>query len=331
VRRVAYLLVCFAGYFVALCIANRPRFWWQEVLCSRALYWLPFAFAAVWFLVRGVVREGAERAWLRGGALACFVYAIAFALWKIVPYVYYSHWSSVADDSGARMRGIWVDSWSAADRVAELGRTITSKQPSVVMIAGIAPNDALRDPLFETFPYRARTATVDPVDGELPSIAIASKIPFAAGSIDQLGLEALPGGVFPLQLSNSAVLELGVMALMPSDSQAAFERNRITSRRLSSLMRNSKAPRVVAAQFYTTPFSQFMAVYPEQTKMRSLMYGIGLYKTVDMNNPLSNSTESNVFVSRDITRLEFERIRIRGRARAMLYFQVQLREVIVGH
>lgn len=326
-RRVVYLFVSFAGYFVALCIANRPRFWWQEEVCSRALYWLPCALAAFWFLAREVLRGSAGRTWLRGGALVCYGYVLAFMFWKLVPYMHYSSWPRVADDSGVRLRGIWVDSWSAADRVAELEYIITSKQPSVVMLAGIAPSEALRASLFETFPYRARTATVDPVNGEQPSIAIASKIPFEIEGIDQLGLEALPGGVFPLRLSNGAVLDLGVMALTPSDSQPTFERNRITSRRLSSLMRNSRAPRIVAAQFSTTPFSQFMAVYSEQTKMRSLMYGIGLLKTVDMNNPLSFSTESDVYVSRDITRLAFERIHMTGRSRAALFFDVRLGDV----
>gem|GEM_PF-1666998 len=323
-RRVIFLIVCLTGYFLALCVANRPRFWWQETLCSNALYWLPFALVALVFLSGDLIRKRTTRPWMLWSAVVCYGYASVFMLCKLFPFVHYNRWPLVIEDSESNVRGLWVDGWSAADRVAELNEVISVKQLSVVMIAGTAPHEALRDPLLDLFPYRATTAPVEPANGEHVSIAIFSKVPFTSERIDQFGVEALPGGVFPLQLPNGAVLELGVMSLVPSDSQQSFERNRITSRRLSALMRSSSAARIVAAQFSTTPFSQFMAVYPEQVKMRSLMYGIGLYKTFDMNNFSNYSTESNVFVSHNVARIEFERIRVEGRSRAMLYFHVQV-------
>jgi hypothetical protein len=71
------------------------------------------------------------------------------------------------------------------------------------------------------------------------------------------------------------------------------------------------------------------AIYPEQTRMRSLMFGAGLLKTTDHRSWLSNFTHSNVFISKDLTRLEFERIVLPERANALFYFSVaRARQVV---
>jgi hypothetical protein len=137
-----------------------------------------------------------------------------------------------------------------------------------------------------------------------------------------LGIEAFPGGVFVLQQEGSAAIEIGVMRLERSISSEVFERNRVTSRRLASLMRNSDEPRLVVAQFGTTPFSQLMAIYPKQARLRSLMFGMELSKMFEIAWPALVSPGSNIFVSRDFTRQTLELIHLPGCQSPLIFFRV---------
>jgi hypothetical protein len=318
------LLLCLAGYVAALCVANRPRFWWQELFASLALYWLPLAAIAFAWLARFVfsqplkVTRGAA-SWGVLGALGCYGYVIVFMGCKLAPYLFYDRWPAQVSQGSATVSGLWIDQWGRGDSISALQALVTRKAPMVLMVSGENSAVELLGAMTERFPNQVRTQCTD---GDV--ISVFSQLPFGAQQFDNLGVEAFPGGVFSLQVHDGRQIELGVMALSRSTSQELFERNRITARRLSSLMRNSREPRIVAAQFSTTPFSQLMALYPEQARLRSLMFGAGLHKTFNMEHPFVITTDSNIFVSRDFARLSFEAITIPERERTALFFRVAL-------
>jgi hypothetical protein len=246
-------------------------------------------------------------------AFGCYTYCVVFAVSCLWPYAHFRGFNHSSDERGFSLSGLWIDRWSPHERLVDVQQLILRRKPTLVVFSGYL-SEGLDD-----YAHRAVTASL-----ENGGIRILSQIPIASQQIDQLGLESFPGGVFTLQPPSGPAIEVGVMALKPSMSQEIFERNRITARRLSSLMRNSSAPRLVAAEFATTPFSSFVSVYSEQAKLRSLMFGQGLLKTFNLESPLALSNDSNVFVSRDLEPVVFERIILPGRARSVLYFEVRV-------
>lgn len=314
------VLACSIGYMLALCVANRPRFWWQEALCSHTLYWMPLALIAFGGLVIFNCRRRAPLVRVVSLlAVGCYGYVITSAAATLLPYASFHQWPEVSDERAFTVSGIWVDEWSQSDRSTELERIITEKGPTLVMVSGEFSPALLTTAIAQRFPHQARTESV-----ERGGITILSSLPFRPDPIDELGIEAFPGGLFILEPPNHAAIELGVMTLERSTSQEVFERNRITSRRLSSLMRNSHQPRIVAAQFSTTPFSQLMGVYPRQARLRSVMYGLGLFATFRETSGRPAAPQSNIFISRDFARKNFERIDLAGPRRDALFFALQM-------
>lgn len=321
--RLSSVVLCLAGVLAALCVANRPRFWWQELFCSLALYWLPPAIIAGTWLVRKAFSRAAHPgsstvSCLLWGGVVCYGYVIFSMGSVLMPYLWPSRWAPLTNEDSTIISGLWIDGWSSRDTFSDLRELISRMDPMVVMVSGELAVSERSGDMLRRLPYQARTAS-----SENGGISIFSAVPIRAEHID-LGIEAFPGGIFSLSVPGRQSVELGVMALARSTSQELFERNRITARRLSSLMRSSKEPRIVAAQFGAAPFSQLMAVYSEQVRLRSLMCGLGLRKTFNMENPLVITTDSNIFVSRDFSRLSFERIHIPMRERAVLSFRVAL-------
>jgi hypothetical protein len=141
----------------------------------------------------------------------------------------------------------------------------------------------------------------------------------------QLGFDALPGGVVSLAMPDEGEFELGVLMLERSHDKASFERNRISSRRLSSLMRNSQQRRIVVGNLNTTPFSMLSSIFNEQSGMRSLVFQSGFVNTLGVLSLNSHVFGRNVFVSRDMVRKDFEFVDLPGRNEPVVFFSVLVR------
>jgi hypothetical protein len=299
------LLVCFGGILAALCVANRPRFWWQELFCSAALLWLPLALLALLYLVRLVLMSRPSRSLLTLGAIGCYGYIVTHTVLILAPYLTYDRWPQFSGLPTKELSGLWIECPPDAGSPGDIERLIGRIDPTIVILGDGSTADQLSVDTVKRYPHRMHTSSM-----EQGNIVLLSQIPFGSQVAEDLGIEAFPGGVFVLQPEGMLPVEVGVMTMKPSTSQDIFERNRITSRRLASLMRNSHAPRLVAAQFNTTPFSPLMSIYPEQARLRSLMFGMGLQTLWGFERAPFAGATSNVFVSRDFVRQAFERIRI---------------------
>ncbi len=327
-------LVAFVGIFLALCLLNRPRFWWQEQIVAVTPYWIALAIVAAIFLAYALFRSpsdtlkrsllGLLRKLYLAIAVCSYGYVLAVTTYRVLPYIYYpsSHKLMGYGDTRATFKILWIDGLSSSDTLAEIAalRAIKDVHLSVVSSAAkskLNPRVVAGVPLFETAPF-VEQAT----GGE---IALYSHYPFGPRRLTKLGVAALPGALFEVLLSNDLTIELGVMTLLPALSAESLEQSRITSRRLASLMRSSQGPRVVIAQFNTTPFSQLRGIYLDQVKLVSLSYGRRSPSALLLDLPpfnamfknahsasayLANRTAGEVLVSKDIVPVSYNEIKI---------------------
>jgi hypothetical protein len=252
-------------------------------------------------------------------AVLTHLFVIGYVVSSVKPYLTFNRWPHVVSEHSAQLSLVYVDGWSKDDRVGEFLSLVEERKPSLVVLSGRDVGPAMAALSSEQFPYRSHTRQSD--DGE---ISIASVVSLAPDVIEGLGFNAYPGGVVTLQLTPSKVVQLGVLMMEPSFSKEQFERDRISTRRLATLMRNSEDTRVVLANFNATPFSQFTSMYIDQARMRSLLFGRGLLKTFDLRTPLIHLLVSNALVSRDVAPHEVELLQLSGRSRAALYATLRI-------
>lgn len=328
-------LVAFVGIVLALCILNRPRFWWQEQIVAFTPYWIAFAIVAAIWLIRALCRslpgafKGSLLAILRKLYLAisvcCYGYVLAVTSYRALPYIYYpsSHKHTLPGSASATFKILWIDGLSSEDTLAETKALRAIKEVDLSVVSS-APRSKLHPrvlegvPLFASAPFVERSA-----GGE---IALYSRLPFGSRRLTNLGVAALPGALFEVLLREDLTIELGVMTLLPALSAESLERSRITSRRLASLMRSSQGLRVVLAQFNTTPFSQLRGIYLDQARLAPLRsYGMRMPSALLIDLPLFNGpfkgansersdllnrTVGEVLVSKDIAMASYNEIEL---------------------
>lgn len=319
VRGVLAFLVMSVSVVLALAFANRPRFWWQESLCNSVIYWVaPLCLSFLWNLRALVCTR--SRSIVLGLTLVAQLYVLLLVAQCAKPYLVFNRWPHIDAASSASLSILYLDEWrgeSSHDYVREI---VQHRRPTIVIVSGQRVAELAHKLPDTQYPYRAQT--VASVDG---AVRIFSALPLETDMIRDLGIEAYPGGTVRVRISDTKVIELGALMLAPSFSTEQFERNRISTRRLASLMRNSDATRIVVASFNATPFSQFASIYVEQARMRSVFFGRGLKKTYNMQSQLVPLLLSNALVSRDVQPIDVERIEIPGRSRAGIFFAVRIR------
>lgn len=317
-RRTLHILLTELAIFIALVLANRPRFWWQECITNTALYWfIPVCISCGWCCREVFARR------LRGVfalvAVLSHLFVIMYVVTCVRPYLTFSRWPHLVDEHSAQLSFLYVDGWTKSDRIEEFLPIIEERKPSLIVLSGKDIGAAMAAIPGGRFPYRAST---QPSEGG--DISIASVIPLETDAIEGLGLNAYPGGVATLRLTSSKVIQLGVLMMEPSFSKSQFERNRISTRRLATLMRNSEESRILLANFNATPFSQFTSMYLDQARMRSLLFGHGLTKTYDLRASMIHLLLSNGLVSRDIEPQQVELLSVSGRERAALFASMRM-------
>lgn len=317
VPRIRESVFSLLGVVVGLLTLNRPRFWWQELFHNSAFYWVvPVCGLMLWLLVC-VFRRGFS--WqIACGILGC-LYGVSATFASVATAVMPRHITIPVDES-IRVDGAWIDSWSVNDDVRELTQLIVTRKPLLVAMQGrdLEPLDAL--PALAGYVHRIAASGT----GEAGSLRLYSRVPLRGAARGDLGLRAFPGGWGALALSETQVLEVGFISLMPSYNQELFERNRVSARRLSSLMRNSESPRIVLANFNATPTSQLVAVYSNQTRMYSLRFGTTLSNIRSVFDFFAPERGLQAFVSKQVAPESFELLSWPKRARPLFYFSVQV-------
>lgn len=321
---VGYIAVAL-GVFFALCVANRPRFWWQELFCSFALYWLPLAGIAFWYLLWIIAKRVSCRSFLLWLGVLAHGYAISFMSLKALPYLYYNSWPAVDRENDRRVTGLWIDDWNQDRNASDLEGVIHEHRADLLILAG-KNLEVVRHKFRDlSFPH---SECVDSVEEK--SICVASVFAIYPQSIFNLGVNAWPGGVFNISLGGGVEFKLGVINLERSLSKDIFERNRVTARRLSSIMRDSDGLRIVAGQFNAAPFSQLVSVYSEQARMSSLMFGKSKLSSTGWAGPSIATAGRNVFVSKGLAPIKLSSFKASAGIGEALWFEVAIGQPIAS-
>jgi hypothetical protein len=244
---------------------------------------------------------------------------------KTLPYLYYNSWPAVDRENDRRVTGLWIDDWNQDRNASDLEGVIHEHRADLLILAG-KNLEVVRHKFRDlSFPH---SECVDSVEEK--SICVASVFAIYPQSIFNLGVNAWPGGVFNISLGGGVEFKLGVINLERSLSKDIFERNRVTARRLSSIMRDSDGLRIVAGQFNAAPFSQLVSVYSEQARMRSLLFGNSKVNSAGWSASLVPTMGHNVLVSKEIAPSEIYRFKASSEIGELLWFEIAIGQSIAS-
>jgi hypothetical protein len=317
-KRILYVASLCIGYAVGLLVANRPRFWWQDLFHNTALYWIgPALGAAVW-LVRHM---WCTRRWSWFSAIACFAYVFAAGrmIHRIWPYVSFPGWGEKSQISSISVSGAWIDSWTEQDDPIDVRRALGRYEPKIVVVSGRAVETLSNTMPLHEYPHRLKLHAEDSRE-----IQLLSQMPFGEHSHKNLGINAEVGGLISVVVSPTKTIQFGVLDLPVAKTAADFERKRISSRRLSSLVRNSAETRIIVGQFHATPFSELVSIYTKQAKVRSLRFNSDGSAALRVLANYQAECPAQVFVSKDAVPESFEEFPIAGRRPPGVYFRIGL-------
>ncbi len=288
------LVLLVLAVFFAACHFNYPRFWWQELVCSATFLWLPIVLLSV---ALSVVRlyHGAARTWLSVLTASVGSYVVGQTLMISWPYVVGITQVRLANDEGIGI-GIFHAQVGASPQQRKLfEEKVRELSPSILVISGTVDAIVAQGSLLERFPYSLGSSMQNP-----EPLVLLSQFPLLPESQSDLGFGALAGLYSKIAIEKDVVLEFGTVALEGSFSSQSFERSRVSSRRLASLMRNSISPRMVVGDFVATPLSQIVSMYNRQARMRSVFYGEGLSVFANIQSFLQPYANVNAFASAGI-------------------------------
>lgn len=228
---------------------------------------------------------------LKAFAVVLFIYHGAFLISVLSPYV-------TLDSQPDKAQGGVLGEFSVGyiERFKSLSQLeqFSDRYKPQILVVHDCPLDALSE--IQTRFLYAEMA----LNGSDKGILIATKIPVSKQVAPTLGLHAYAGRVLQIRVNEQLKPLLGVLALQPSKNSESLERNRITSRRLATVMRNAKGPRMALLSLSATPFSQFSYIFQEQTDMRSLFFNIGWREYLTLYKKFGFRELHNIFVSPDM-------------------------------
>ncbi len=312
-----YVALLGTGYTIGLLVANRPRFWWQDVFHNAALYWIfPALCAALWLALHMWIK----RRWSWFAALACMAYvcSVGTMVKRVWPYVWFDRWTGKRIESTATsVSGMWIDSWTEQQDPRALMSIVERYSPTIIAISGRIPDAHNFAVPLDRYPHRLTLQAAD--SGE---ISFMSQLPIGAGAKLDLGINAAVGGFIPVQLTAGKTVQIGTIDLKQATTPADFEQKRISARRLSALIRNGADTRIVLGQFNCTPFSQLVSIYTQQARVRSLRFNSGPLQSLRILRYCRTECPAQAFVSRDVLPEHVEEFRLAGREQQGLFFRV---------
>lgn len=279
----AFLLV----FVPVIALTNRARFWWQELIVNHALLLIVSSVGSVVYLC---LRSRARPAYrcVQVLSLMLLTYHVVFVGHVLSPYVTGS--PRQTGDGQERLSLAYIQRFSSLPGLLEFSDRFN---PHILITQDfpIAHVSAVKG--------RFRYMKVASDDNDR-GILIASRFSILDDVAKNLGVNAYPGAVMRIRVNRSFAPLLGVLALRPSRNQESLERNRITSRRLASVMRNGVGPRIAVLGLSATPWSQFSYIFQEQTDMKSVLEHIGWREYIAIDKPFGIKTLHNIFVSPEL-------------------------------
>lgn len=166
--------------------------------------------------------------------------------------------SSLLREGVSPVRVLWCHTQDSATQ-QRCGEVAGSFQADVVVFVGGVPPD-----LSDIFPYKVGTPPVAALEG----FVVYSRLKLADSPTTELGVDALPGAYVGLTNPQGGEVQLGMLALQDGWSEQHFARNKVSSRRLATLVRNSTEPRLVLGSRFGPPFSGLTELYSREARLR---------------------------------------------------------------
>lgn len=296
---------------LAVCHLNHPRLWIQDLLCSVSLYWIPLVVLGFVAVLARCIRA---RACSIGFLYALIVQGILIARVGTIakPYIAYSSEAG----QGIDIPVLFAHVDFTAEGLPKLATETARRAPSLVVLVGEHEQLAVAREALQGFPFVLESTP--------EGLLVLSRFEPQDGSQKGLGVGALPGAFLKLRVPQVGTMLFGALSLIPAASQDDFFLSKVTSRRLATLMRYQSEPRVVVGDFNASPFAPLVNMYPRQLGFRSVMYGQGLVRTFDLEEPMVRLTLDNAFVSKDIRVSAFETLEGISRRRSALSFVLRV-------
>lgn len=314
VRSLWFVCAC----FLLVCHADHARFWWQELVCSFTLYWIPLVLLGLVAAVRGY-RKGTVSAVRFGLTLVVHLWLLLIVVGLLRPYVYFSKWPGVDKDRSIGLTVLVVPWFLRESGVEVFDQLLQRYRSDLVVITGLSNLAALRDSVGNAFPFFM--AFEDAQENKLLAL---SRYPINAISRMGSGFGGLPAMYGMIELPKQEMLELGVLSLSPIKDQESFEDNKLTARRMATLVRNSARHRMLIGSFFESPFSKNVSIFSRQGRLRSVMFGRGLHSTWDMHSTFLRMPADHAFVSRRIVVEEVELVDVQQSHHRGMFFKVAL-------
>ena len=222
------------------------------------------------------------------------------------PYYYYSKLPA-GGDASSQTTVLFSHVDFSPQGLPVLAREVAQRKPEIVALVGRANELEIAREALPEYPAVLESESPNRADNA-ERVLVLSKLEIGPESKTSLGIEALPALFLSMRSVRGDKLLFGVLDLLPADSQQDFFKSKVTSRRMATLMRYAPESRIVVGNFAATPFSPIVAMYTRQVRLRSVMFGHGLFRTFDTTDPLVRLTLDNAFVSKDLRVVSFEMI-----------------------
>ncbi len=290
----SWLLVCTA---LAICHLNHPRLWIQDILCSVSLYWLPAVLAGFVAVLWRCIRTAS--------CSLILLYALVvqgFLVYRVSalasPYLHFSRWAAIESSRSVDLPMLLSHTDFTPGGAQRLAGIVSAQAPGIIILVGQREQLMRAQESLPAYPFV--------VESEPAGLLVLSRFEPSEESRVSLGLDSLPGLFLNLKVPEVGPVLLGALDLIPAASQDDFFASKVTSRRLATLMRYRKEPRIVVGNFNATPFAPLVNMYRRQLSMRSVMFGQGFIRTFDLTEPFVRLPLDNAFVSKDVAVIGFE-------------------------
>ena len=131
-------------------------------------------------------------------------------------------------------------------------------------------------------------------------MGIFSRFPFSSDGVQDFGADLVPALMVNLVIKENKVLKTILLHCLPPLSENARYINRLLLRRISTKARFEEKPILIAGDFNATPFSPPYKKFMEWTDLSNVMWGKGLYRTWNAENPLIRLTIDHLLHSSNI-------------------------------
>lgn len=259
----ALLLALFYSLF------TYQRVWWQDVVHTKSLVLIPPLFIAVLLNFTLLRRRGWRLALLLpfALALACLLKVSA----TLKPYVTYPMEPSKSVLYVAHGSFLLMDHTGTRWNSAQAREALRSLNPDIVVELRSVGGDELPVEAWSQYPYTVRSD-----ESDQRYIVLRSTKPILSPAALHLGVDAYPGLLASVSFAPDLTLDIAAINLETARHRLAFDRTRISARRLASGIRYSDNPRVVFGGFRAPPSSPTTTLFSEQLRLKSVLFNRGL-------------------------------------------------------